>query len=401
MSEVGVSAGPGIACSGFAGLVMLCDVDLGLPDATRTHTLEVARGFGRLGLEVDLIARGPDPRLAGIRYTAAAGAEGQRLTRLVTINAQTVRLLWRRRARARRFYVRDKWTCFPSVLAARALGYHVVLQVDGIPYGHGADEGPPLARIVKRMVAIAMGRLANGTLAVTQEIRELLIELARVPGERISVIPNGVDLDLFQPLSRVDAIGRVGLDPACRYIVFCGGFYHWADFDTMLTAFATVTAQCPEAQLLLVGDGPERGVIERRSRALGVEDRVTITGLIHDRARVRDYLSAATVTLLVHRREGVRRTGASPVKLMEYLAAGRAVVTVDFAGGSEIVKAAGAGVVVPEGAAPLADAILELLEPARADLLGEAGRRYAERHLSWTSVIERTLPLFGLAQDGR
>ncbi|HYB27422.1 MAG TPA: glycosyltransferase family 4 protein [Solirubrobacteraceae bacterium] len=401
MSEATVSADLGIARRAPEGLVMLCDVDLGLPDATCTHTLEVARGFARLGLDVDLIARGPDPRLAGIRYAAAGGAEGQRLTRLVTINGQAIRLLRRRRAGARRFYVRDKWTCFPAVLAARLLGYHVVLQVDGIPYGRGAAEGSPPARLVKLVVAIAMGRLAHGMLAVTQQIRGLLIELARVPPERISVIPNGVDLEFFTPLDRSEAIRRAGLDPGCRYIVFCGGLYPWTDFGAVVDAFAVVAGQRGDARLLLVGDGPERDRIAAQARALGVDDRVVLTGMVRERERVRDYLGAATVTLLAYRVEEVSRANVSPIKLMEYLASGRAVAGLEIPGLREIVEGSQAGVIVAGGASALADAILCLLDPAVADRCGAAGRRYAEEHLSWSVVAQRTLLLFRLPEGGR
>ncbi len=213
------------------GLVMLCDVDLSFPDATRTHTVEVARGFAGEGLDVELIARGPDPELPGVRYRAARGGEYDRAQRLLSVNAAAIGALWRRRRSARRFYVRDSWSCFPALLAARMLGYRVVVQVDGIPYGHVNVErqAPPLEWI-KRAVGIATGRLASGILAVTPQIQSLLVSIARVPPQRIAVIPNGVDLDVFRPLERAEAIDRLGLDPACRYIAFCGGFHPWTDF---------------------------------------------------------------------------------------------------------------------------------------------------------------------------
>jgi hypothetical protein len=66
---------------------MLCDVDLDAPDATRTHTVEVARGFAAEGLEVDLIARGPDPNIDGVRYHSGRGSEAQKLRRIVTPGA--------------------------------------------------------------------------------------------------------------------------------------------------------------------------------------------------------------------------------------------------------------------------------------------------------------------------
>ncbi|MGN6868369.1 MAG: glycosyltransferase family 4 protein [Solirubrobacteraceae bacterium] len=383
------------------GLVMLCDVDLGLSDATRTHTVGVARGFTRAGLDVHLVARGHDPALPGVRYAAARGGEHQRLTRLATINLQATRLLWSRRRAARRFYLRANWSCFPATVIARALGYHVVMQVDGVPYGPGSPEGRGLAGLMKLLVAIAMGRLCHGVLAVTPEIERLLIRVARIPPERISVIPNGVDVEFFVPLRREEAIRRSGLDPACRYLVFCGGLYPWTDFPTMLNAFAAVVSAEPDARMVLVGDGPEREPIERHARGLGVADRVILTGRVSDRERIRDYLGAATVALLAYRIERVRRAGGSPIKLMEYLAAGRAVVGLELPGLRELIEGNQAGLVVPCAADALADAIVALLDPAVADRHGAAGRRYAEAHLSWDSIVQRTLVLFRLSVDGR
>lgn len=383
------------------GLVMLCDVDFALADATRTHTVEVARGFANAGLDVDLIARGPDPRVNGFRYWAADGREDQRLIRLVTINVKAIGLLWRRRRTANRFYVRDSWSCLPATVAARVLGYHVVTQVDGLSYGRVAGEISVLAGWVKLVVAVAMGRLSHGVLAVTPEIKRLLVEVALVPPERIDVVPNGVDVEFFRPLVRSDAIARSGLDPACRYIVFCGGFHPWSDFDAIVEAFALVAAERPEARLLLVGDGPERARIERRTQELGLRDRVILTGKVSSRERVRDYLGAAAVTLLAYRIDQVSQTSASPVKLTEYLACGRAVVAVDLPGVREIVEENQAGVVVPGHPGAIAEALLRLLDLERADLLGAAGRRLAEERLSWNLVIERTLPLFRLPAESR
>jgi glycosyltransferase involved in cell wall biosynthesis len=255
-------------------------------------------------------------------------------------------------------------------------------------------------RFLKRLAAMAMGRVSHGVLAVTPQIRELLIDLAHVPAERIAVVPNGVDIVFFKPLPRPEAIERCRLDPGSRYVVFVGGLYPWADFDTLLAAFALVVVERPETRLLLVGDGPERALIERRVRELGIVDRVAVTGFVRERERVRDYLAVATITVMAHRRDKVSRASASPVKLMEYLAAGRAVVSLELPGVREFVEHNHAGVIVSGGTEPFARAMIELLDPERADALGVAGRRFAEQSLSWDSVIERTLPLFGLPTPG-
>ncbi len=387
------SAQPTAAAHGRdRGLVMLCDVDLGFPDATRTHTVEVARGFASAGLDVDLVARGPDQRIGGVRYFPASGSETQRGVRLWSITRRTVTLLWRRRRSARRFYARFKWTCIPSMAVARALGYRVVTQVDGAGGNSEASHVRHVADVVSRS---SMGRLSHGVLAVTPEIKGVLVE-GGIRSEQITVVANGVDTEFFTPLRRDDAIARAGLDPAYRYAIFCGGFHEWSDFDTLLKAFKIVSGSEPAARLLLVGDGPERDRILQLTQELQLSDVVIMTGLVHERERVRDYLGASTVALLPYRAEMIQATSASPVKLNEYLASGRAVVTADVPGVTELVHAAGAGTVVAGSADAVAAAILELLNPEYADELGAAGRRFAVDRLSWRGVIERTLPLFGI-----
>jgi glycosyltransferase involved in cell wall biosynthesis len=280
--------------------------------------------------------------------------------------------------------VRDNWSCFPAILTARALGYRVVVQVDGIPYGGVSDDVPPVLDLVKRAVAIAIGRLSQGQLAVTPQIKSLLVDLARVPPERVAVIGNGVDLDFFAPLPRGEAIARLGLDLDRRYL----------DFYAILEAFAAVRAVHPETHLVLVGDGPERPAIEAHAARLGIGDGFTITGMLGDRERVRDFLAAATITLLAYRPERVGVTSASPIKLTEYLSMGRAVVAVEIPGVRELVEETGAGIVIDDGAPAMTSAILELLSGDCADRCGAAGRAVAEARLSWQSVIDRTLSLF-------
>jgi glycosyltransferase involved in cell wall biosynthesis len=71
------------------------------------------------------------------------------------------------------------------------------------------------------------------------------------------------------------------------------------------------------------------------------------------------------------------------------------VVAVDLPGVRELVGEAGAGVVIRGEPKAMSEAILGLLENSTADRFGAAGRQVAEERLSWRSVIERTLPLFG------
>jgi glycosyltransferase involved in cell wall biosynthesis len=376
---------------------MVCDVDLSKPDATRTHTVEVARGFAAEGFDVDLLTRGPDPRIPGVRFTEVAVAEHHRIRRVTSLIANMARLLWRRRRTSRRLYVRHRWSVLIGMLVGRALGYRLVTQVDDISYGRGNQvEIPRSVDYSKRAAAIAMGRLANGVVAVTPEIKGLLVDQFRVPAEHVKVLPNGVDVEFFRPLSRDEAIVRVGLDPGLRYVAFSGHFAPWVDFDTIVHGFAVVYRQRPDARLLLIGDGTERDLIGRLAREHGVEGGLIITGFIEDRATVRDYIAASVVTLSANRLEHRARIGVSPVKLAEYLACGRAVVATKLPGLEGTLTATDAGIVVPVDPQAMGEAILGLLDPARADRLGVNGRRLAEERFSWRLIVRATVPLFGL-----
>ena len=67
-------------------VVMVADIDLAYPDARRVHVTEIARGLVAAGCEVELISRGPDPGVPGVRYVAAAGSAAGKAGRLARVN---------------------------------------------------------------------------------------------------------------------------------------------------------------------------------------------------------------------------------------------------------------------------------------------------------------------------
>ena len=237
-----------------------------------------------------------------------------------------------------------------------------------------------------------MVRAAAAIVAVTDNLKALLVRDYAARPDQVVVLANGVDIELFRPLDRAAALRAAKLDPAARYAVFTGLFAEWVDFDTLLRAFARVAAQRPEARLLLVGDGAERPRVESLVDELGLHEQVVLTGFVTEPERVATLLGAATVCLVAHRPEHVARIGVSPVKLAEYLAAGRAVVAAAMPGVEDVVRGEGVGLVFPAGDVDAAaEALASLLDgQERADELGRAGRRLAEERYSWQSVAERT-----------
>jgi glycosyltransferase involved in cell wall biosynthesis len=378
-------------------VVMVSDVSLTRIDAPTTHTIEVARALAAAGLEVDLVARGNDPGLRGVRFHGGGPLRANDPRRVVAVNARAIRVLWRRRRAARALYVREDWATLPAMLTARALGYRVVSEVNDMQYGPGYAYRQPgvrgwLADRVKSAAAGVIWAVSSTIVPVTVALETLIVQNWNVPTDKVRVLPNGVNAAEIRPLDRGESIARAGLDRERRYVVFTGGLVARTAWDTFVAAFDLVARERPWATLLIVGDGPEAPALDALIADRGLEKRALRTGFVDDRKQLNDLLGAATVCLVAHRPRYMARVGASSIKLTEYLAAGRAVVATAIPGLREMIEESGAGIVVPPEDAPaMARAIGELLDdPARADELGAAGRRAVEERWSW-EVIGRDI----------
>ena len=377
---------------------MLADVDVSRPDGTRSHVTEVVSGFARAGRAVELVARGTDPRLAGVRFHRADAGRG-RVARILGMNRTALGVLLRSRARTRTLYYRYDAGLVATVLVARLLGYRAVGEMNNVMFGADyADRDPGLrGRLVDALKVGAMRVAARHTaafVAVTDRIKDILVREYGTPAERVHVLRNGVNVERFRVWDRAEAIARAGLDPECRYVVFVGLLASWVDLPTILRAFARVAATRPDVRLVLVGDGPQAPYADELARELGVAELVVRPGFVTDRDLVSAYTGAATVCVIAYDGAILSRIGVSPMKLTEYFAAGRAVVGTDLEGATQMIRESGGGVSVPAEPAAVADALGELLDDlARADALGRAGRRAAEEQFSWASVVGRTLHL--------
>ena len=145
----------------------------------------------------------------------------------------------------------------------------------------------------------------------------------------------------------------------------------------LVQAAARLRDRGADFELIIVGDGPMRGEIERLIEHFKLQERVKITGYLSNQG-VRDELLAARALILPSFAEGL------PGVFFEVLALGRPVVTTYVAGHPELIKEGVNGWLVPAGAVePLVDAMAEVLnaDPAVLEAMGRAGaRRVAEQH---------------------
>jgi glycosyltransferase involved in cell wall biosynthesis len=260
-----------------------------------------------------------------------------------------------------------------AVLLGRSLGKPVVITA------RGTDVNLlPEYRMPRRLVRWAAAQAA-GLITVSEALRERLLELG-VPGSRIQVVRNGVDLELFAPRDRAAARRELGLDADGPVVLSVGWLIPRKGHDLAIRAVAAM----PEVTLVIVGEGPEATSLQRLADQLGSSERVRFLGSMPQEQLARVY-SAADVLLLASSREGL------PNVVLEALACGTPVVASAVWGTPEIVAAQAAGRLVQERTpAAFAAAIRDLLAapPARA-----AVRAYAER-FAWGPTTAGQLRLF-------
>ncbi len=200
-----------------------------------------------------------------------------------------------------------------------------------------------------------------------------------IPESRFSVIPNGINTDLFYPVPEIPR------DPN-RIIVTNSADTPLKGLHHLLPAVADI-AQKRDIRLIVVGTPKKNGMVEKLVKKLGIGHIVTFTGRISYAEFVRQY-ARATMAVVPSVYEGFGLPAG------EAMACGVPVISTTGGALPEVVGDAGI-LVPPENSAALGRAITDLLDhPEKARQLGEAGYRRVHRNLTWTAVAQKTVEAY-------
>ena len=217
--------------------------------------------------------------------------------------------------------------------------------------------------------------LATHVVAVSEGVAAYARREFRVPADRVTTIPNGVDLVHFHP--------RRSPIPPGGFVIGCTARLHRKNnHATLLQAFAQIASQWPHAQLLLVGRGPEEERLRMLAERLGLSTRVRFAG---EQADVAPFLREMDLYVQSSIAEGM------PNSVLEAMATALPVVATAVGGTLEVVAVGETGFLVPVGdAAALAAALVRFLaNPAMATAFGRAGRARVEAHFSEATMLQR------------
>ncbi|QJW98067.1 glycosyltransferase [Frigoriglobus tundricola] len=232
------------------------------------------------------------------------------------------------------------------------------------------------AKLKTRLLWNRAGRFASAFCGVSEDVSRSVGRWGTVPRAKVHTVLNGIDLDRYDRHGeRAGVRAGLGIPPDARVIGTVGRLNEVKRQDHLIRALGTLGARAADVRLLLVGDGPERGALERLVEGLGLSARVHFAGYQSAPER---FLPAMDVFALSSRLEGL------PLALLEAWAAGLPVVSSAVGGVPKVVRHGETGLLFPNGDEPaLARALLELLDdPAKAARLAAAGRAVVRRDFS-------------------
>jgi teichuronic acid biosynthesis glycosyltransferase TuaC len=232
-------------------------------------------------------------------------------------------------------------------------------------------------RVARKLIQWAANK-ATGLITVCQSLKTKLVSLG-IASDRITVLRNGVDLNLFQPPEDRESL-RVSLNLAGPTFLSVGNLIPLKGHDLVIRAIANI----PGSTLLLVGEGPDQTVLRNLARELQLKDRVRFLGMVpHE--RIAAYYGAADALVLASEREGLANV------LLESMACGTPVIATNVSGAPEVVTNTSAGILTEKRSVKAISEAMSRLLAAMPDR--QATRRHASM-FSWDETSEGLEELF-------
>jgi glycosyltransferase involved in cell wall biosynthesis len=218
----------------------------------------------------------------------------------------------------------------------------------------------------------------------TEGIRSSLIQRG-VPEQKVTFLPNGVNLDLFAPRERDGEMARkLGIQAEDFVLIYAGTMGYAQGLESVIQT-AEILREQSDIRFLFVGDGTEKPMLE----ALVKEKGLSNVSFVDFRPvqEMPGYFSLSSASIVPLKKNKLFE-GARPSKMFPALGSAVPVIYSGEGEAAELVLASGGGVVVePENSEALARAILELKENPNRREMGRKGRQFVEQHYTWSQII--------------
>ena len=274
----------------------------------------------------------------------------------------------------------------PAIWAARKHGLPVVYEIrafwEDAAVDHGTTtEGSLRYKLTKKIETIVCHR-ADHVGILCDGLKKDLVSRG-ISAEKITPIYNGVNPEDFQPCAPDVEYQREWQLDGKKVIGFIGSFYRYEGLDLLIRAFAAIAEKNPETVLLLVGGGEMEAELKRQVSTLGLDNQVIMPGRIpHERVPG----VYAMVDILAYPRYSMRLTElVTPLKPLEAMGMGKALVASDVGGHKELIRHQETGLLFEAGNQLALTAAMERLlgDSELCRNLQEKGRAWVREYQTW------------------
>lgn len=273
-------------------------------------------------------------------------------------------------------------TCLRYVLP-----FKYVIEVNGLSAVElKINEASKWIQSITRWMEYFVFRLPHKIVTSSAQIRDILCQEYGLSPDHFFVVSNGANPEIFHPMDKTGCRERLQLDPDKIYLIFIGSLKKWHGLQQIILALPELIKKFPDVHLLIVGEGEQRTAMEKVVSDNGLGERVTFFG---ERAfeEVPYYINASDICL----GSFTDKPGISPLKIFDYMACAKPIVSNAVGGMEDLFKVHKAGLLV-QSQEPQAwvEPIARLIE--NSDLareLGKNGHKAVANEFNWRNICER------------
>ena len=392
-------AGHKVSLLALQGRQVLCTPDLHVFESDERP----ASQYGQLGWSGSALFKGFESGIrrlqSELHFPYLALFDSYRMAEAGTINLKGCDLI----------HERFNLLALGGAWASRKLGIPFVLEVNADLLEQRRFKGIQ-ERGLRRLFAIWATRVCFRTAAqiicISPRLKEHLHTKWNIDESKLAILPCAADVEAFKPNYNSEKVRKSLALTTEPVLMWVGGFYPWHDLSLLLESFALILQRRPDARLVLVGDGQTRSSIEDTVMKAGMGHAVIMTGKIAH-SEVPEMLSIADVAVVPSApiTAGLGGTG-TPLKLFEYMAAGKAVVATALNEAAEVIRDGYNGLLVePGNVNKFAEATLKLIDDRKErGRLGQNAREQAVKQYSWEHYTKRLEEIYfnvvGIAPSG-
>lgn len=279
----------------------------------------------------------------------------------------------------------------PAIKVARRLRIPVVYEIrafwEDAAVDHGSTSEGSLRYRATRALETRAIRQVDHVFTICEGLRADIMARG-IPADKVTVIPNAVDVESFRPATPPDPqlLEKLGLTGK-TVLGFIGSFYAYEGLGLLLDALPNLIRQRPKVRLLLVGGGPQEANLRQQTERLGLSDHVIFTGRVPHKEVARYY---DLINILAYPRQPMRLTElVTPLKPLEAMAQGQLFVASDVGGHKELIDHGRNGILFKAGDRDaLCGALLDLLNnQQRWPELKANGRHFVESVRNWRNSV--------------